>query len=519
MSASITVTIKGKTTEDISDQLLSLQVEHALNEIPTAELMLLNGNFADRRYPAFESPNYDIGQAIEVLVRYETNEESDQSIFTGVVTSRHFKVLEGTPVMMVGMADPAFRLVHAMGTNLYLNKTDKAMIENVLSEQTGLSLKKAAASLSSFTFDQFVRNQQGGWAFIQDRAAAHGLVSNLENGALSILSPSDTSGSLNLEVGIDEILDVNIEENVENQNREIEVTWWNPGKCKAETVKHRNSLAIAGDAKAPLAYYKQFQLTDKKEAEGTLDALVNWQAQNVITGKIQIPGSDNPRVMNKLTLKGLPAAFNGSHTISSVSHHIQDGTWTTAIGFGLELPAYSTEQLIEGLAERSTQIEFATALKWQKDPAGLNRIPVNVPALGSETYWAYVGQVAAGRKQSSFILPEEGEQLMLGFMNSNYNQGVILTSAYFATVHPPSPFKFDAKTPVGLISNSGSKLVINDDKKEVEISTSSSNHVMLNDKSGIDLRSKKNLTTKSSAKTEIVASSTVKVKGTTIDLN
>jgi phage baseplate assembly protein gpV len=212
--------------------------------------------------------------------------------------------------------------------------------------------------------------------------------------------------------------------------------------------------------------------------------------------------------------------MNGSYPITKVVHSIRFGVWKTTVGVGNNaIPLESAKMIERFCSNELTDIQSATALKWEKDPESLGRIPVKVLGFSTNKYWAYPAQVSAGAKQSSFILPEEGEQLMIGFMHGTYNQGVVLTSIYSGSKKPPSPFKLDAKTPFGVVSKAGLKLIFDDDKKSIESSSSSSNKILIEEKSGIELKSKKDLKTSSSAKTDIKASATIKIKGTTIDLN
>lgn len=519
MSNAITVTLYGKKTTDISDNLVSLRVDSELNGIPAAWLVLSDGNFAKREYPLFDSPDLQIGAEVDIQIRYESTGEKDTSIFKGVVVSSCFGVSKGLPTLTVTMKDPAFRLVHAVKTTVFNKETDKSMIETAISGITGVLLKKTAAALTSVTYGQFIRKQVSAWDFVQERAAAFGLVIQLDNGALSILELTETTGTGTVELGIDDVVDIDLEQSALDLNKAIEVNYWDEKKNATGTVKKTSSSDLATKIKAPDAAYTLLNLTEKKEADGILQFFSTQETQDSLSGTVTVPGSSSWHTMQKLTLKSFPSAYNGSYAVSRVLHQVRFGVWTTTLGIGADSLKGMTSDVQNPSGPVITEMEFAVALKWAKDPDGLGRIPVKVLAFGKDTYWAYPAQVAAGAKQSSYLLPEENEQLIVGFMHGNYNQGFVITSTYLGSNKPPAPFKLDAKTPVGFLSTAGMKLVFDDQKTELELSTSGSNKQVMGKSGGVEVKTDKDFKVTSSGKTEVKASSKMTLKGATIDLN
>jgi len=515
----ITVTLSGKKSLDVSDNLVGLHVEKEINQMPYAIIRMTTGNFADREYPLFDDSSFKIGEELEVKIRYEETGGKDQSIFKGIITNVTFEVQDGLPIMELIVKDPCFRLFESVNTELFNKKNDKQMISSVCTK-LGLSLKKAAASLTSFTFDQYVKKQNSDWVFISERLAAHGVLAIWDNGALSALDLTETTGTLTLDVGIDNILDMNIVQDASQLNQEVQVGYWNLKQNKLEIVKKKTDNPLAKDAKTASSKYIFLNITEKKEAEAMLHHFENVQTLSAMKGTIDIVGDGSVEIMQKLTLKNFPKSMNGSYPITKVVHSVRFGVWKTSVGIGnTAIPLESSKMIERFCSNAITDVQSATALKWEKDPEGLGRIPVKVLSFSNDKYWAFPAQVSAGDKQSSFILPEEGEQLMVGFMHGGYNQGVVLTSIYSGAKKPPPPFKLDAKTPMGFVSKGGLKQIFDDDKKSIEISSSSSNKIMVDDKAGIEIKSKKDFKTSSSMKTEIKASASIKIKGATIDLN
>ncbi|MCR9172648.1 MAG: phage baseplate assembly protein V [bacterium] len=517
MSNAITVTLQGKKSIDLSDHLISLITEQKLNAIPTAQIVLSDGNFADRDYPLFNAVDVQVGAEIDIKIRYEETGDRDESIFKGVVVTSQFGAEKGLPTLTLTVKDPAFRLVHAVDTQIFNKKTDKNMIEDVLSPIAGVSLKKAAAQLTANTYDQFVRKQQSAWDFIRNRAANYGLVSQLDDGAISILNPNDTTGTKSLTLGINEIIDFQLDLDAERLNQTVEINYWDVKKNVTGIVKRTGVSELAKTIAAPQAKYNMLNLTAKQEAEGISAYFSNYNTRNELHGTIAVPGNARFKVMQQLTLKSFPKSYNGSYAVSKVVHEVRMGTWTTHVGIGAT--EMDEDTMENPTIPQSTPAEIALAMKWEKDPEGLGRIPVKVLSFGTEKYWVYPSQVAAGTKQSSYILPEENEQVIIEFLHGNYNQGYISTSTYLGSNKPPSPFKLDARTPTGFVSSSGMKLIFNDDRQSVELSSSSSNKIELSKNDGAKIISNKNIEVDSKGKTNIKAAATMTLKGATIDLN
>ncbi|MBL4604276.1 MAG: hypothetical protein JKY02_00990 [Flavobacteriaceae bacterium] len=520
MSNAITVTLYGAKTMDISDQLISLLAEYELNTIPMAVMEISDGNFADRTYPIFNEADLQIGAELDIRIRYEDEGDTEVSIFQGIVIASEFGLKKGLPLLTVTLKDPAFRLIRSVNTNMFSKKTDKSMIETVVSEVKGVSIKKASTQLSSVTYDQFIRKQTSAWDFVRERASGFGLVIQLENGAMSILDQDTTTGTQSIELGIDNITDIQLVLDAEYLNQDIEINYWDVKPNKTATVKKNSSSELAKTVSAPKANFTLLNLTDKKEAQGVCEYFSTFETRSEIKGSISIPGKSDVKLMQKLTLKSFPDSYNGSYPISKVVHKLRFGTWVTEVGIGQDSIFTGKSNSSENPTIPTIKnTEIATAMKWEKDPEGLGRVPVKVLSFGTDKYWAYPSQVGAGKKQSSYLLPEEEEQLMIGFLHDNYNQGFVITSTYLGNNKPPSPFKLDSKTPVGFLSTTGMKLIFDDDKVEVEMSSSSSNKMVLDKSDGVTIDTNKNIKATSSSKTDIKAGSKMTLKGATIDLN
>lgn len=513
MSDAITVLLKGKKEEDVSDQLYSLTTSRGLNQIPEAQLVLATGNFAERIYPLFDLESYAPGESLEIQLRYELEGGKTQTVFSGVITRRSFATRNQLPVLILEAKDPAFALKNAVKTQLFTETNDKKMIEEVLLEADGVSLGKVNTSLSEVKFDQFVRQQMSAWAFIQERAHAHGVFILLDNGTLDLLKLDETNGKISLDVGIDPVLDLELEESIEAMNAKWEVAFWDLKSNQVQTEKVDSSAGQK--ANAPDCILSNLNLMTKAEAIAVLKAKENYQALHAFSGWVEIPGDASLQPMQELELKGVPSAYPSTTPITWIQHSIEEGKWKTRMGIGKEKDPKkdSPPTCIPPLA-----LQIGTAAEWEKDPQDLGRVPVTIPAFGEETYWVFPAQMCAGTTQRSFFLPDAGEQVVIGFLHQNISQGVILTSLYLPDALPQEPFQLEAASPVGWVLNPTQRFTFDPEKKEA-LWEMEGNQILLSDAKGIEAESAQDMQLNSEGKMNLKASQTTNIKAQTINLN
>lgn len=114
------------------------------------------------------------------------------------------------------------------------------------------------------------------------------------------------------------------------------------------------------------------------------------------------------------------------------------------------------------------------------DPENEFRILVTVPALDDASVWARLGSPHASLGGGICFFPEIGDDVILGFINNNRENPVILGSLNSKLRPPavkPSP-ENDTKT---ILTKSRLQLSMNDAEKSITIRTPSGNTITLSD--------------------------------------
>ncbi|MGZ4034419.1 MAG: phage baseplate assembly protein V, partial [Bacteroidia bacterium] len=113
------------------------------------------------------------------------------------------------------------------------------------------------------------------------------------------------------------------------------------------------------------------------------------------------------------------------------------------------------------------------------------RVKVNLPmvAAGTEGVWARLATLDAGNKRGTFFYPEVDDEVILGFMNDDPREPVILGMLHSKNSSGKPPIEPTQNNFVkGIYTKGEIKLVFDDEKKSVTIETPGGNKVLITDK-------------------------------------
>ena len=97
--------------------------------------------------------------------------------------------------------------------------------------------------------------------------------------------------------------------------------------------------------------------------------------------------------------------------------------------------------------------------------------------------WARVASLDAGDNRGAFFRPEIDDEVIIGFINADPRQAVILGSLNSSS--KPAPISAtDDNHEKGFFTRSGMKILFDDDKKEVTIDTPNGNKIQLSEDQG-----------------------------------
>ena len=536
---SFIITCDGKPKGD-QVQVVSIETNHSTNRIPSAIITIIDGDMPNGAFPVSDGGDFTPGAVVAISAGYEG---VVKPIFTGIVVKHALKVDgDNYARLVIECRDKALGMTVGRRNGTYIDKTDSDIIAALIARYGGLT---AAVETTSVSYKELVQYYVSDWDYMMARAEANGLLVTVDNGVVSVKPPqADGAPVLKLTYGID-LIGFEAELDARWQLASVTGTSWDLAtqaivqqSAKPVTLAKQGDLGAAALAKvlgvaeyglqtaAPLT---SASLTAWAKAQQTKSALAR------IRGRMQFQGSAlvKPGVLLQLAAAG--KHFDGNVIASNVIHRLQDGNWITEVEFGLPAYWFSEEHQLHapeaaGWTAGIAGLHVGVVQKLDADPEGQYKIRVAVPLMSAQSagVWARCASFYGSSGFGAFIIPEIGDEVVLGFFNNDPSCPVILGSLYSSKRVPPyeltaannikalvtrSKLKMefdDEKKVITLITPANNKVVISDDAQSILLQDQNGNKVELSP-SGILLDSPKDITIKALGKVAISAVQNVEV--------
>lgn len=542
----VTVTVLSDSKViDPTYELLSVHVNYEINRVPYAELVLFDGDAANHKFAISDASVFEPGKEIEIKLRYEDDSISEKTVFKGLAVTHEVSVEHTVSTLTVAIKDAAVAMTQGKNHCIFTKMTDDEIIKKII----GLhSLKAGTIDATQPQHTEIVQYACSDWDFILARAESNGLLIKVQEGAVSALSIKSPGGpKATIEYGIDEVYSFDIEADGEGQYAKISGTAWDaknqqniqvnktdnlaltPGNLSSQ--KLANSLGGKDYALATSAQLSQAELTAWAAGK-----LARTQL-SLIRGRMALPGRTDIALLDTIEIKGIGQRFNGKALVTGIGHRVTAGSWVTDIQFGLAdqwlLHSNEANSLpASGLLPGISGLHIGLVLELGEDPDKELKVKVQLPMLKSDanTLWARLGSPDAGKGRGYFFRPEVGDEVVIGFVNDDPRQAIILGSLYSSKNSSPERFgkPDDKNIGKGIASKKGMVIGFDDDKAIVYIETLGKNTIKLDDdgkKIQLDdqhgnsiIMDENGITLKSAKDFKVEASGNVEIKGAKVDI-
>ncbi|WP_442845523.1 type VI secretion system tip protein VgrG [Leeuwenhoekiella sp. H156] len=469
----------------------SIVVNREVNRIPYAQLVILDGEAASQDFELSNTTLFEPGSEIEIKAGYHSDEES---LFKGIVIRHGIKIRDAASALIVECKDPAVKMTVGTKSAYFYESTDSDIIEQLISKYTGLS---AAVEATRVTHKELVQYQTSDWDFMMLRAQANGKLGFVEDGSIQIKEPNLTQAPVETVAYGATMLAFDGEIDARDQLKKITAYSWNAADQElTETEAAEANINLNGNlSKNELAAVinldnlslKHGGQLDTPQLQQWADAKAKIQQLARNRGRVQFIGIPKVKPDTIIKLEGVGDRFNGNAYITGVQHEIADGTWTVHAQFGLDPKWFSetytvNSQPAAGLVAAVQGLQTGIVTQLEEDPQGEDRILVNIPIIdaASEGIWARVATLDAGENRGSFFRPEVGDEVIVGFINSDPNYAVVLGAVNSSNKPAPLPAS-DDNHEKGFVTRSGMKLLFNDEKASVTIETPAGRIVVIDD--------------------------------------
>lgn len=524
MSGIVTATIskieagtKKVTQLNSKYSLMSIDLIKSVNHIPSAEIVVVDGDAAQQKFELSDSEFFQPGSKISIKLRYE-NEDTDSLVFVGYVIKHGLQAHHSNSTLTLYLKDAAIKLTQGRNNAIFRDQHDMAIMQGLIKAAIArdnkrniedLTLGPCKPTKTSMAHPEMVQFYCSDWDFILARAAANGLWVMVEEGIISIQAPNTLARkTVELEYGRDEILEFDVEADIRQQYASIEAIAWDaenqkltpPQKSADYSLKQKN---LKPATLGPLIGADKFQLISganlaPNELKDWASAKMSQHRLGLLKGHIQIIGNATLNLGDTLKLTKFGNRFSGQALITGVRHQVSEIGWYTDIQFGLSSVSYApsddviappANQLLPAVSGLQIgvvgdQVNPDDALKVQV------KLPRLTPTLATQKsdqqdgcVWARLATLEAGRSSGTLFRPEADDEVILGFLNDDPREPVILGALHNKVNKPPLPPSKD-NFQRGIVTKEKLKVIFDDKEKSIRLETPNTNRIILIDEDG-----------------------------------
>ncbi|MCD2257715.1 type VI secretion system tip protein VgrG [Psychroserpens luteolus] len=533
-------------------QVISISIVKEVNKIPTAKIVLKDGDSADESFKISEEEEFLPGKSIAI----KTGRDGENDLlFKGIIVKHGIKVKEsGETHLILDCRDEVVKMTLGRHNFYYEELKDSEIMEQIIDRYPSLSHDVEETTISHL---EMVQHHCTDWDFLLLRAEANGKLVVVDDGVINIKSPvTNVDPALSVLFG-STLIDFEAEMDSRSQWTSVEAKSWDyAGQNMFEHVTDSvpiNELGnVSGEDLAELISPEKFELRHtgqaiEEELQEWTKSLMQISRLSKIQGRAKFIGFGAIKPSQLIGLQGVGERFTGNAFVSAIRHDVYNGSWYTQAQFGLKEDCFShvhkniTDVPAAGLVPAINGLQIGKVVQLQDDPEGENRILVRLPIIDNSArgVWARVATLDAGNGdvnggRGSFFLPEIEDEVIVGFLNDDPREAVVL--GMLNSSAKPAPINAqDDNHEKGFVTRSNLRVYFNDDTKTIVIDTPAGNSIKLDedttsitiedqngnltkmDSSGIEINSPGDIKIEASGKVDIKAGMEMKLSAMQIE--
>lgn len=417
----VSVQIGGKELDPKKAFVERIQTRHAVNEIPSATVVLSVPQAAADDYADLDHliSTCKVGQAAMLKV--------DQlKVFDGVVGAVQVLAGEGGRRVKVRLKHKLQMLKATPRSRVWKAQQDAALVREVLGEyqvhaspvtlSEGEPVQRFQWNCSDWLLVRALLGQHGAWLWPQADGSVKIQPPQMGDSHHRIAATPGPGGVV--------VLDAEWDYSGLSQPKSASLQSWDLSKQavvkKAAKAKSLGQGGLApGEVKA-LGGEAHALLTGQWDGTIQQAAADGWlaaQHAQAVRVRLTVAGCMAYQVGDTVALEGFGSHLNGQAVVTQVEYQcdVSGRVGKTVIGVGLDEEAASAPSL-----PVPTGMVIGQVAKFQADPKGKwNRLPVKIPVLGEEVIWARMGHVYASKESGVTFYPEAGDEVALGFVGGD----------------------------------------------------------------------------------------------------
>ena len=475
------------------EAIVSVEVTHAANRVPFARLVLLDDSDTDpaKHLALSDAALLKPGANIEIMAGYG---DAADSIFQGIVVRHGVRVgAAGQSRLVVDCRDAAVKMTAVRKCANYIDSKDSDIFGK-LAQAYGLT---AAVTATTVQHKELVQYDVTDWDFMLARAEANGFVVLAGGGTLTLAKPAtDGEAVLKVEYGVD-LHEFDADVDARALFAAVSGVAWDPAtQAVIQETAQPPTLNAQGDLDAATLAAVLGAGTLNLRSSTPLDAegLKAWSAARQlkaglarVRGRMRFRGSALARPGKLVKVDGVGKRFAGNAWLSAVTQMIASGDWITDAEFGMAPETLAERNplatpLAAGLTAGVAGLQVGVVTKLDEDPAQEYRVQVSLPVTQAETagVWARLATGYGSSGNGHFFIPEVGDEVLLGFLDSDPSHPIILGSLYSSKRKPAYEPAAENNTKA-IVTRSLMKIEFDEDKKVITVTTPGNNKITLSD--------------------------------------
>ena len=519
-------------------QVKSLVVHNEVNRIPMAQIVLSDGEASERD---FKLSNEDLlipGKKIEITAGYHNDEET---IYKGIIIKHSIKIKSSTSLLIIECKDEAVKLTIGRKSKYFYDVKDSEAFEEIIDTY---ELDKDVEA-TNFSHKELVQYNTSDWDFIVSRAQANGKLCFVENGKITISKPNVKASPVETVTFGATLLDFDAEIDARNQFAKVSSYSWDYANQELVEIEAKDPKINLNGNLSPADLAETIELENLElrhggtipevELQDWADAKLLFQQLSKIRGRAKFQGIPAVKPNTIITLEGVGDRFNGNAYITGVFHEISEGNWTIDAQFGLNPEWFSETFDIHtptgsGIIPAIKGLHVGIVTQLEADPNGEDRILVKIPIINNEEQgiWCRVASPDAGDNRGFFFRPEIEDEVIIGFINEDPNNAIVLGTLYSSG--KPAPITAsDDNHQKGIVTRSEMKILFDDEKKSIGIETPAGKKITLDEDQGVIMIEDENsnvitidsngIKMESAGNIELKATGDVKIEGTNVSIS
>lgn len=532
-----------------SYQLLSLSIMKEINRIPVVKIMLRDGDAASRNFEISNTAELIPGKKIVVKIGFDG---TNTQVFKGIITKQSIRIKgNGNTHLEVECRDEAVKLTIGRKSKYFENLTDSQLFGELIGQYAGLSND---AQDTSMQHKELVQHHITDWDFLLLRAEANGMLVNVNDGTIRVFKP-DTSAEPVLQASYGtSIMEFEAEMDARHQWKNVKALSWDYANQQLFDAEANEASAftqhgnLSGANLADTINLADYELhhsghITEQELQAWVDGVMLRSRLAKIRGRVKITGFSGIKPGDMLKLQGVGDRYNGNTFVTAVKHDIGNGSWETSLQFGLDPECYAavhrnmTDPLTAGLVGGIHGLQIGKVVQLASDPDGEDRILVKIPTIdnAAQGIWSRIACLDAGSERGTFFRPEIDDEVIVGFVNDDPNDTIVLgmlnSSAKKAPLqasddnHEKGIFTrskmrihfHDQTKTITIDTPAGNSIKLDEQGKTIEIKDQNSNEITLST-TGIKLSSQKNIDIEAGVNLSLKAGASLTIGGASLSV-